>query len=199
MGVEGTSDEQLMERYLDGDTSAFQVLVDRHGTRVYNFILRRTGGNREAAEDLLQDTFLRVVHRAASFKQQSKFTTWLYTIARNLCIDAARKARYRNHARLDQPLSKSEAEGATLLDRVPSPNPGPDVETRDRRFRRALDVALDALPEEQRDVFIMREFEGLKFREIADVMDIPENTVKSRMRYALQALKTALASFEETL
>lgn len=195
----GRTDEELMEAYVGGDVGAFQVLMDRHAQKVFNFILRRTGGNRESAEDLLQEVFLRVVHRASGFKAKSKFTTWLYTIARNLCIDAGRKASYRQHVALDQPLGRDGGDGATLLDRVPDRGPGPDSRTRDLRFKAALQEALAKLPDEQREVFLMREFQGLKFREIAVICDIPENTVKSRMRYALDFLRKALAVFRETI
>lgn len=197
MGQE-LSDEALMSRYLDGDGDAFEELLERHGKRIYNFILRQTG-DRSLAEDLVQEAFLRVVHRAESFRRQAKFTTWLYTIARNLCIDHARKAKHRRHLALDATLRRDESGGATLLDRVEAPNPGPDVEARDRRFRGALGRALEALPAEQREVFVMRELDGLKFREIAEVVGIPENTVKSRMRYALKGLRETLADFGETL
>ena len=195
---QGLSDEYLMKRYLGGDVAAFQVLLERHGQKIFNFIFRNLG-NRDLAEDLVQEVFLRVVHSAASFKEQSKFTTWLYTIARNLCIDAARKARHRRIVVLDEPISRSDAEGATILDRAPDLGPLPDAQVRDRRFRASLTKALEALPPEQREVFVMREFQGLKFREIADVVGIPENTVKSRMRYALDALRGHLAAFAEAL
>ena len=187
-----------MEGYLAGDASAFRQLLDRYGDRLFNFILRNVR-SREVAEELLQEVFLRVVRRAETFRRQSKFSTWLYTIARNLCIDTARKARHRRTLSLDRPLGRHEREGATLLDQVSDGAPGPDRRTRDERFRRALQDALAALPDEQREVFVMREFEGLKFREIATVVGIPENTVKSRMRYALQGLRSALAQFQETL
>lgn len=189
-----------MEAYLAGDVGAFEQLLARHADRLFRFILRRTG-DRQLAEDLLQEVLLRVVRRAASFQGQSKLTTWLYTIARNACIDAGRRAKHRNHARLDQPLGRRTGEqgGATLLDRVADKGPSPADGVRDLRFKAALQAALDALPEEQRDVFIMRELQGLKFREIAVVVGVRENTVKSRMRYALQGLRAQLARFEETL
>ena len=188
-------DEQLMERYVKGDVRAFQTLVDRYSGPIFNFIVRRCGGNRERAEDLLQETFLRVIRRSETFRSESKFTTWLYTIARNLCVDALRRAGYRNHASLDKPLSRGESSGATLLDTFADKGPDPGAQTQDQRFRSALQAALDTLPEDQRDVFVMREFQGLKFREIGDIIDIPENTVKSRMRYALQGLRKELAEF----
>ena len=187
-----------MKRYVEGDVAAFQVLVERHGQKIYNFIFRYAG-DRATAEELLQDVFLRVIKRAKSFKQQSKFTTWLYTIARNVCIDAARKARYRHTISLDEPISRDNSEGVTLVESVADDRPDQERQACDARFRRKLEIALGSVPHEQREVFVMREFQGLKFREIADVVGIPENTVKSRMRYALAALRTALAEFEETL
>lgn len=198
MQENGPTDEALMERYLGGESSAFAVLLDRYGQRIYAFIMRNVGSE-QTAEELVQDVFLRVVHRASTFRRQAKFSTWLYTIARNICIDHARKAKHRRHLSLDAPLRSDEADGGTMLDRVSDHSPGADVQTRDERFRRALKNALARLPEDQRDVFVMREFEGLKFREIAVIVGIPENTVKSRMRYALQALRGELAAFQETL
>lgn len=192
--VEELSDELLMQRYLDGQVAAFQVLCRRHGPRIYNFIVRQTG-DRQVAEDLVQDVFLRVVHRAESFRGQARFSTWLYAIARNLVIDHARKARHRRTVALDAPLRKGEADGDTLLDHVPDGGPGPDRRATDGRFGRELTLALAALPDEQREVFVMREIDGLKFREIADIVGIPENTVKSRMRYALEGLRAHLADF----
>lgn len=187
-----------MQRYLDGDSRAFQILLERHGQRIFSFIVRQTG-DRQGAQDLVQEVFLRVVHRAHTFRGQSKFTTWLYTIARNLCIDTARKAVHRRVVLNDEPLRRGESGGATLLDRAADGGPGPDRKTRDRRFRRELQVALAGLPDEQREVFLMRELQGLKFREIAEVVGVPENTIKSRMRYALEGLRAHLAGFEETL
>ena len=194
----GPSDETLMQRYLDGDASAFQTLLERHGQRIFNFIVRQSG-DRQGAQDLVQEVFLRVVRRADTFRGQAKFTTWLFTIARNLCVDQARKAVHRRVVLNDEPLRRDGEDGATLLDRARDGGPLPDRGTRDRRFRVSLERALGQLPEEQREVFLMREVQGLKFREIAEVVGVPENTIKSRMRYALVALREHLAAFEETL
>ncbi len=193
-------DEELMASYLGGSIAAFQVLVERHSRPIFNFINRRCGGNRQRAEDLLQETFLRVVKQAKSFKSNAKFTTWLYTIARNLCIDALRRASYRKHPSLDQPLSRSDpSEGGTLMDKVPANAPNAADQTRDKRFRVALQDALNTLPDDQKEVFIMREFQGLKFREISEIIGISENTVKSRVRYALRGLRKELAVFAEAI
>ncbi len=192
------SDEKLMQRYLEGQPQAFQVLLQRHGSKVYNFIVRQTG-DRQLAEDLVQDTFLRVVHRAESFRGQSKFTTWVFSIARNLCIDHARRMQHRRHRRLDAPLRKGDDGTATLLDKVSHGGPGPDRRAADERFRLRLEEAMEALPDEQREVFVMRQLRGLKFADIAEIVKVPENTVKSRMRYALGTLRQHLADLGEDL
>src|SRR5512146_3089289 len=97
------TDEMLMVRYQRGAREAFADLVRRHKTPVYNFVLRyvRSGNT---AEDVTQDVFLRVVQNAAEFKHEARFSTWLYTIARNLCIDQLRRLQHRRHPSLDQPL-----------------------------------------------------------------------------------------------
>lgn len=186
----------LMKRYLEGDAVAFKVLMDRHARKLFNFLIR-SSGRRDLAEDLLQEVFLRVVRRGESFKGQAKFTTWMYTIARNLIIDNARRDRHRRTVALDAPAFGDDAQGETRLDRTPDLGPTPDRGAADARFTRRLQSALSALPHEQREVFLLREVEGLKFREIAEVLDLPANTVKSRMRYALEALRVALADYAQ--
>src|SRR5678809_1400068 len=108
------ADEDLMVMYQRGEVRAFEVLLSRHRKPVYNFILRFVG-DRETAEDLLQEAFMRVIKGAEAYKRQAKFTTWLYTIARNLCVDQTRRRKHRKHASLDAPMDASEESG-TLMD-----------------------------------------------------------------------------------
>jgi len=187
-----------MRHYLDGDVAAFQTLMHRYGDKITRYVARNSA-DVHAVDDLVQDVFMRVVHRAASFRSQSSFKTWLYTIARNHCIDTARKRVHRRAITLDEPLRREEAAGATILDQAADQGPGPDRRATDRRFRASLEEAIAELPDDQREVFVMRELQGLKFREIAEVVGVPENTVKSRMRYALQALRGRLERFAEAL
>ena len=98
------ADEDLMVRYQRGEVRAFEILLGRHRKPVYNFILRYVG-DKETAEDLLQETFMRVIKGAEAYKRQAKFTTWLYTIARNLCVDQTRRRKHRKHASLDAPMA----------------------------------------------------------------------------------------------
>lgn len=193
--LEDLSDEQLMDRYKSGEAKAFELLMERHYQSVHNFLYRYTG-NSHAAEDLLQDVWMRVIRGAESYQQKAKFTTWLYIIARRITIDAARKAKFRRHRSLDQPVS-SDGEGAALIDFVSCENPAGqgDRRTQDSQFTRALAQALDQMNDDQRMVFVLREFQHMPFAEIATVVAASENTVKSRMRYALEFLRKCLSGF----
>lgn len=192
------TDEELMTAYKTGDAAAFRVLVERHNGPVYRFCLRALRSP-EAAADAAQEVFLRVVKNSASWEPKAKFTTWVYTIARNHCIDEARKGRFRKTESLNETTGK-EGEGEEKIERVPTTVPAGDEVAHGTRLRKAIDAALATLPEEQREVFLLREVSGLPFKEIADTVGVGENTVKSRMRYALTALKKALsaAGFDDT-
>src|SRR6267142_1194833 len=111
------SDEGLMLRYQKGDVRSFELLLTRHRRPVFNFILRFVGDPAQS-EDLLQEVFLRVIKGAEAYQKQAKFTTWLYTIARNLCVDASRRGKHRKAASLDAPVGDEDG-SATLLDLVP--------------------------------------------------------------------------------
>jgi len=189
--LEKLTDEKLMARFQKGEIQAFEALFARHRRGIFNFVLRFVG-NRDLAEDLVQDIFLRLVAAAQSFQKRSKFTTWLYTIARNLCIDHYRKKQHRREASLDQPVNPGGESEATLMDRLPSNTPAPDRQADNRRVQDRIREALEKLSDEQREVFLMREEAGLPFDEIARIVDAPVNTVKSRMRYALQNLRASL-------
>lgn len=190
MELDAFTDEQLMERYREGDARAFEGLLGRHSRPVFHYVLRYVH-DRGTAEDLMQEVFLRIVKGAADYRQRAKFTTWLYTIARNLCVDHARRQKFRRATSLDQPIG-DDADGATLLDRVADEALPEDQKAMDRQFSRTLDEALAGLNPDQREVFVLREFQGLPFQEIAEIVDCPLNTVKSRMRYALEGLREAL-------
>ncbi|HET9952924.1 MAG TPA: RNA polymerase sigma factor [Polyangiaceae bacterium] len=192
------TDEMLMVRYQRGDAEAFATLARRHTRPVYNFVLRKLR-DVAAAEDVAQEVFLRVVQNAGEFKHEARFSTWLYSIARNSCVDHQRRMSHRRHASLDRPApGKSEASeplGAHLPDLRPDGNAERSYVS--SKVQASILNALDALPDDQREVFLLREVANLPFKEIAVVTDTPENTVKSRMRYALDRLREALSDFEE--
>lgn len=190
---EEQSDEDLMLAYAAGEARAFEVLLRRHERPVFNFIYRSVG-RKDIAEELLQDVFLRVIRNAAGYQQSAKFTTWLYTIARNICIDKSRKKSGRELS-LDKPVGDEDK--STFLDRVADPANQISTDHDREVFRKRLEWALEKLPEDQREVFMMREVSDLKFREIAEILEIPVPTVKSRMRYALEALRGHLAEYAD--
>jgi RNA polymerase sigma-70 factor (ECF subfamily) len=199
--AEGTgarrTDEELMAAYKEGEVAAFHELVKRHERPLYRFCLRSLG-NQDAAADAAQEVFLRVVKNAARWERRAKFTTWMYTIARNFCIDEARKRNFRKTDSLNEKVGRDDDGGTEKLDQVADGGPGSDRLTDSMHIRQVVDLTLAELPEEQREVFCMRQYGGLPFKEIAEAVGAGENTVKSRMRYALAALQRALlaAGFE---
>jgi RNA polymerase sigma-70 factor, ECF subfamily len=188
-------DETLMLRYQRGDVGAFEILLARHERPIFNFLMRSVGST-SIAEDLLQDTFLRVIKGAQSYKQQAKFTTWLYTIARNLCVDRSRRQKHRKAQSLDQPMRDDEGSG-TLLDVVPGGDVGAERRAIGAQLQARLEEAIASLSDEQREIFVLRQFQDLSFKEIAEIVGIPENTAKSRMRYALEKLRLELDEYAE--
>jgi len=189
------SDEALMIRYQRGDKAAFTALVRRHQMPLFNFALRQLRVQSQA-EDVVQEAFVRVVQNAADFKHEARFTTWVYTITRNLCIDQLRKRALRRHASLDDSRTGEEGE-PTLGEQTADSRASVERDATGTELKERIVKALDTLPDEQREVFLLREIAGLPFKEIAEVTGIAENTVKSRMRYALERLQEALAEYEE--
>jgi RNA polymerase sigma-70 factor, ECF subfamily len=174
------SDEELMRRFQAGEGGAFPALVQRHRERVFAFVLRLTQ-DRARAEDVLQETWLSVVRGAQAYRPTAKFTTWVFTIARNACVDTARRQQHRS----TEPLEEELAQEAT-------PWSDPERGASSAELRPLLEEAVAALPAEQREVFLLREVAGVPFAEIARITAAPEPTVKSRMRYALEALRRHL-------
>jgi RNA polymerase sigma-70 factor (ECF subfamily) len=190
------TDEMLMVRYQRGDQEAFVELVRRYQTPVFNFVIRQLRDS-SLAEDATQEVFLRVVQNANEFKHEARFSSWLYAIARNLAVDLLRKLVHRRHSSLEQPVAG--AESGSLGESLSDPHPRAAIERSAVSSEVAGSIlrAIDGLPAEQREVFLLREIARLPFREIAEIAGVGENTVKSRMRYALDRLQTALCEFEE--
>lgn len=186
------TDEQLMVRFKGGDASAFEALLRRHQTPVFNFIARMVG-DRARAEDLAQETFIKVIKGVGTWVEKAKFTTWLYTVARNQCLDSMRRETLRRAESLDAAAAGDE-DGRALVETIADAGAAVDRSADSARLRPLLERALAGLPEEQREVFVLREYSGLQFKEIAELTGAPENTVKSRMRYALEGLRKALVA-----
>ena len=185
---------QLVRRCLDGDSSAWALMVRTHHRRVYGLCYRFTG-NQTDAEDLTQDVFLRVIQAADDFRGQSSFATFVFRIVRNLCIDVMRARAARPDAGALPLDGDGGDDSRPLSEVVAGPSPEGDARTFSNELSTALEAGLVKLPAEQREVFLMREVEGLRFGEIADVLGVNENTVKSRMHYAVTSLRESLGSF----
>jgi RNA polymerase sigma-70 factor (ECF subfamily) len=181
-----------MIRFQAGDRSAFAGLVRRYQGPLYNFALRRTRSPSNA-EEVVQEAFVRVVQNAGDFKHAARFSTWVFTIVRNLCVDQARRSALRRHPSLDEPRRADQADGPTLGEQTADSRANVERQARSTEIRERVLAAVDELPEEQREVFVMREVSNLPFKQIAEIIGIPENTVKSRMRYALERLQAALS------
>lgn len=192
------TDEALMIRFQRGDRAAFTQLVRRHQTGLYNFAFRQLRAP-QLAEDVVQETFVRVVQNATEFKHEARFSTWVYTITRNLCIDQLRKRALRKHPSLDEPRRGEESDGPTLGEQTADTRGNANVErvATGSELKERIAAAVDELPDDQREVFLLRELSNLPFKEIAEITGVPENTVKSRMRYALERLQAKLAEYEE--
>jgi RNA polymerase sigma-70 factor (ECF subfamily) len=192
------TDEMLMIRYQRGDRQAFAELVRRHGRRIYNFVLRQLR-DANLAEDVTQQTFLRVVQSAAQFKNEARFSTWLYAIVRNLCVEQGLERQQRRQATLDDEQPNAEQVDRPLSELVADSQRGASIERSavSSQVGASIVRALEDLPDEQREVFLMREIANLSFDDIASITECPTDTVKSRMRYALNRLRDALSNFDE--
>jgi RNA polymerase sigma-70 factor (ECF subfamily) len=175
------SDEQAMWRVqqLD-DEAAFGQLVRRWEGPIQRLCERMTG-DAHTAQDLAQETFVRVFARRKEYQGEGKFSTWLWRIALNLCYDELR----RRHRREKNSFESEGGEPLTVLEAFTAADPAPDKLLAERERSWMVRRALDQLPEIYRAVLVLRHYEDLKFREIADVLGVPEGTVKSRMTEAL--------------
>jgi RNA polymerase sigma-70 factor (ECF subfamily) len=191
--VSEISDEELLLAYRKGDRMAFRTLFQRYRGPAFNFLLRRVR-NRERAEELYQDVWAKVIERCDEFRGDSKFSTWLYTIARNRVIDHSRRMKFRSHRSLDAPRRDS---GSPLVEQVSNPGPSTEELAEGKTLKERIAQAVEELPQDQQEVFLLRQLQGLKFNEIAEVVDVPVNTVKSRMRYALERLQHQLGDLRE--
>jgi RNA polymerase sigma-70 factor (ECF subfamily) len=174
-------DASVVAAYLNGRPEAFQELVERYQKRLLNFVYR-TIGDRERAEDLVQEVFIRVHRHLHRFDQSKKFSTWIYTIASNLAKNELRN-RSRNPLVLFQAMKKNwEADHRPL--QFEDPHHRPDDLYRKRHLRELVEWAVAQLPEHHREVFVLRELEGKSYEDIAEITSCNLGTVKSRLNRA---------------
>ena len=182
------TEQELVLRAKQGDEQAFAQLMRDNEKRIYNLTLRMTG-NPEDAMDLAQDTFLNAWKGLKFFKGDSAFSTWLYRLASNACIDFLRRQKRRQDISL--PLA-ADGEDEDRLPDVPDDRYRPDTRLEQQELRRTVTEGLQQLSDEHRQVLVMREINGLSYQEIGDVLDLEAGTVKSRIARARTALRKIL-------
>ncbi|MEA5038557.1 MAG: sigma-70 family RNA polymerase sigma factor [Clostridiaceae bacterium] len=182
-------DEQaLVRRAQSGDRDAFEQLVRAYESKVYALALRWTN-DREDALDASQETFLRVFRFLSSFDARSSFSTWLYRVTINVCKDmAAKRSRVR-----EQPLEKDSGDD-NYETQLPDVRYEPELVFEKREQGEILCAAIASLPEEYRSMILLRDLRGLSYREIGDLLELEEGTVKSRISRAREKLRTVLLS-----
>jgi len=183
-------DSEVVQRSLDGDARAFGELVARYDQRLLNFVYRPIG-DRERAQDLVQETFVRVYRHLQRFDQSKKFSTWIYTIASNLAKNELRN-RSRNPLVLFQTIKKNWDADHRPLEWEDTAYK-PDDLFRKRHLREKVEEAVKRLPEHHRIVFVLRELEGKTYEEIAEITGCNLGTVKSRLNRARNNFATIIA------
>jgi RNA polymerase sigma-70 factor (ECF subfamily) len=179
------TDNELVARTLGGEIGAFNDLVVRWETPLYRFVVRYLGDTEEA-RDVCQEAFLKAYTNLDRFRHQAKFSSWLYQIALNQCRTQFRRKKSRPTVSLD------DDERLGHLQLVPADSEAPDATAMNSQHASELQAALAHLPEDQRTAIILKEYHGLKFREIAEILETPESTVKSRLYHGLESLAKSL-------
>lgn len=182
------SDEELIQKVLRGEAQAFGGLVLRHQVRLFNSILHHSG-SREEAEDVLQEAFFQAYGKLGSFRGQSAFFTWLYRIAFNLAITRQRRRRAAHQAEQRHEENREEPAG----DVDPSEAPDERLAREERAVR--LHGALARLEEDFRAILVLRDIDGRSYEEIAEILELPPGTVRSRLHRARLQLREQLAGF----
>lgn len=181
MTIEEEND--AVRRVLDGDADAFSLLVEAYQKNVYNLALRMTG-NSEDALDMAQEAFIRAYNSLSSFRGDSKFSVWLYRIVSNVCLDFLRARKGRTAVSLSQ--TGPDGEDAAL--EIPDERALPEAELERALTRDAVRRGLQALPDDQREILLLREIQGLSYEEIAAALSLEGGTVKSRIFRARKKL-----------
>ena len=173
-----THDEEMriITKVLDGDTNAFEALVEDQKKVVFNLALRMLG-NEEDAYDISQEAFLKAYTNLSGFRGDCKFSSWLYKLTTNLCLDFIRK---RNRHKVI-PLMYEDDDGDSEVMEIPDESFSPELQTEQKQLRESVRAGLNQLPVQQREILVLREIGGLRYDEIGRQLNIEEGTVKSRI------------------
>lgn len=187
------NEQELLKRAKAGDVAAFEELVEGYQKKLFSLAYRIVG-NPEDAADMVQEALIRIFRSIAKFKEQSSFSTWIYRITTNVCLDELRKRKNKKEFSLDQEI---HGEDGDMKRQIRSDEMLPDDLAEQEELRDIVNNAINSLPEDQRIVISLRDIQGLTYSEISQVLNCPEGTVKSRINRARNALKNVLSDKRE--
>jgi RNA polymerase sigma-70 factor, ECF subfamily len=173
-------DEELVKRIAGRDADAFNELYHRYGQKLFGYFYKMLWKNKELAEDKVQELFINILKHAGSFDEQRSFSTWVYSIASNMCKNEYRAAAVKAKHTIEMETTTTATEREADL----------------QRFRLAVNNCINELAEDKRSLFILRFNEQLTVPQISEVLGVPEGTVKSRLFYLLKEMKTSLGAFK---
>ncbi|HEY3328666.1 MAG TPA: sigma-70 family RNA polymerase sigma factor [Capsulimonadaceae bacterium] len=186
-------DRLLIGRCQRGDVEAFNLLIQRYERVVYNFAFRLSG-NYDDANDIAQDAFVRAYNAIGSFRGDAQFSTWIFRITTNVYLDEKKKRKAHPQSSLDEYI---ETEESSMGRQVEDPSPTPEEIVTDNERSQFITKAIQSLPEFQRTMVVLYHVEHKSYEEIADIMELPIGTVKSRLNRARLALKEKLSALKE--
>lgn len=193
--VEAT-DEDLVEAYLDGHRAAFETLINRYSAELLHFLIRFLG-SRAAAEDVFQEAFLQVHQSAESFDLSRRFKPWLFTIAANKARDHHRKHGKHKGVSLSASMGKDD-DGRPYVDLLESELPTPDMPLSSQELQVQVKVVVDELPTHLREILLLSYFQRMSYNQIAESLEIPLGTVKSRLHTAVATFAAAWKAMNES-
>jgi RNA polymerase sigma-70 factor, ECF subfamily len=180
------TDEETMAMVIDGNRNAFSEIYDRYFERLFRYFFRMLGGDREKATDFAQDLFLKIIEKPEQYNPEKKFAIWIFVIASNMCKNEYRSLDVRQrHLQMSPPETKEHINYEQDMD--------------NRRFREDLVTEVHRLDEKHRNVFLLRYEQELSIKEIAEIVDCSEGTVKSRLFYSLKKLSDKLSVYNPKL
>ncbi len=191
----GVTDAELIKAYKKGDTQALEIIMKKYEKPIYAYLLKMVR-NADYANDLFQEIFLKFIKNIQSYNEEKKFANWIYTVAHNAVMDGFRKNKNRCFESLDRSNGEDSAPISETMD---SKEPLPENILIKNEINKKIETAFEILSNEQREVFIMRHYWGLSFKEIAEILKVPIGTALARMSRALGRLKVEMGHIGEAV
>jgi len=189
------NERDLVERAKSGEVEAFEQLILNCQKKVFNIAYRMIG-NYDDANELAQEVFLRAFRSMKKFKGDALFSTWIYKVTVNVCLDEIRKRKKKIVVSLDQEIEIKDGE---VKRQIPDNAPTPDIELETKELKNAVNESIQQLPDDYKSIIVLRDIQGFSYFEISKIVNCPEGTVKSRISRARKALKEILLARKELL